>query len=525
MLQHALATTPDMYGMGARNMARANASTARADDAWTTYYNPAGVARIRHVSLEATYVIGQARLRSFERIVYDRDGDGQLSDSDGFAETGPVGTDYRARNTGNDRPFQTDGLMIGIAYPLGWRFGVGISLYLPSEGLLRLQLEDPSIPYYVMYRNRNNRFTLSPSLGFQIIEGLSLGVGASVSANAKLYARASATANVSAFASDAPEGQELNADISLDVQALEAAAVPAVHPIVGMQLSFGAFVPKRKEKLRALLDRFAIGATYRGKWAVDTSAEVVAGVNGEITFDDETLLLSSLLEEPLNVSIEDLTAFYNPPQLAIGLTGGYEFFQFSFDAQWTKWSGFRELTTPATTLAIDAIAGTSISVDLGKELPPPAFRDTWTMRMGTDFDFDIAQNVKVVDRLGVHIGAGYSFVPTPVPEQTGLTNYMDASRHVMALGVGLELGQIRGVSKGPVRFDLAGQFHQMVERTSTKTLDITDVDGDGRLDYPSGYALDGEITAAGSAWALMGSVAIQFGDPTRVRSRKNADDE
>jgi long-chain fatty acid transport protein len=509
-----------MYGMGARNVARGNASTALAEDAWTSFYNPAGVARLRHVSLEASYILGQANLRPFERIVYDRNGDGQLSDADGFAETGPVGADYRARNTGPDRPFHTDGIQFAIAYPLGWRFGIGVAGFLPREGLLRLALENPALPYYVVFRNRNNRFTLSPALGMQIVEGVSIGVGAEVAAQAKLYAQASANANVDAFA----EGSDtdLVADLSLDIQAFEASAVPKVQPTAGLQVSLGAFVPRDKPELRELLDRFAIGLTYRGRWGVDTSAEVVAGVNGEIRFDDETLLLSSLLEEPLALTIEDLLAFYNPPRVNLGFTGGYRFLQLSFDAQWTKWSGFQELSTPATTLAIDAVAGTSINVDIGTPLPPPAFRDTWTIRTGLDVDLDLLSDLKAVDRLGLHLGLGYGFVPSPVPPQTGLTNYMDADRHALSFGAGVELGHIKGVTKGPVRFDFAGQYHALTTTTSIKEDGlVSDGDGDGRLDYPSGYPLDGEITAGGSAWALMGSVSVAFGDPTQVRRRKD----
>ncbi len=518
----ALATTPDMYGMGARNVGRAGASTALADDAWSTFYNPAGVARLRHISLEASYIVGQHRLQSFERIVYDRDGDGRTTDEDGFAEIGPVGTDYRARLSGANRPLDTDGIMLGIGYPLGWRFGFGIGVYLPREGLLRLEPENPSIPYYVMYQNRNNRFTLSPAFAFQIVDGLSIGLGAQVGAKAKLYASANVTADIDAFSSESEEGTDLDANIALDIRAVDIAAVPTVQPVVGLQLNFGAFAPN-DAGLKGLLERFGIGATYRGVWRVDTVAQVVAGVNGTVRFDDDTLLLSTLLEEPLDLTIEDLTAFYNPPTVSLGVTGGYDIFQFSLDAVWTKWSGFRPLAVPAGGLGIDALAGVSIQVDLGTDLPPPSFHDTWTLRTGFDLALPLmpSKPMKAVGSLEVGVHGGYAFVPSPVPEQTGLSNYMDADRHVAALGLGLQLGKLNGVSKGPIRFDLAGQYHQLVRTTSVKVDGlVSDTDGDGRLDYPSGYALDGELTAAGHSWVVMGTISLLLADPTEVRKPK-----
>ena len=60
-------------------------------------------------------------------------------------------------------------------------------------------------------------------------------------------------------------------------------------------------------------------------------------------------------------------------------------------------------------------------------------------------------------------GGGYGFVPTPVPDQTGITNYMDSDRHVVSAGVGLRY--FPRSAPGPINIDLGGQYQQLVTRT------------------------------------------------------------
>lgn len=519
------ASVPDLYGMGATNVGRAGTGTAIADDAWAAFYNPAGVARLRHITLELGVIGGQADLVPFNGIVYDRDGDGSTTDNNGFAEVGSVGTDYRAR-PGDDRPLYTSGIQIGVGYPLGWRFGLGLAAYLPSEGLLRIQLQDPTIPYYVMFRNRNNRFSLHPAFGFQIVDGVSIGLGAQVAAAASLGVSAVASANVVAFPEGSDSGQEIDADINLGIRGFEASTPTSVQPVVGALISLGAFVPESKPRLKADLDRVKLGVTYRGRWGVKTQTSIEAGVHGSVTFDDDTILLDNLLEEPLKLNIDDLVAFYNPPEIALGFSGGHGPFQASFDAVWRRWSRFQELVTPPTVISVDAIAGTNIQVALGEELPPANFKNTWTLRGGLDTTLPIARCVRGVGTVSVRARGGYAFVPSPVPDQTGITNYVDNDRHIGALGLGIELEHVARISKGPVRFDLALQTHSLVQRTTVKDPSLVkDVDGDGRLDWPAGYPFDGSYTSGGRTWVMQGTLEFRFGEarfPSSARSATKA---
>lgn len=525
LLLAAQASEPDLYGLGAVNMGRAGASTAIADDAWSAYYNPAGLARLHQITLQIGWVGAQADLMPFNQIVFDVDGDGSTSDANGFAQMGPVGTDYNVRATGPARPLTTDGLQVALGYPIGPYVGIGIAAFVPREGLLRIQTQDPAIPYYVMYRNRNNRFAIHPAIAVQPVEGLSLGLGAQVAAKLKLSAEVAVGANIDAFSSE-DGSPDLQGDVNLQIRHVEAIAPPQVTPVAGLHLTAGAFVPRSKPQLKHDLNQIALGVTYRGSWGVNTTADITAGVHGKVTFDDKTVLLDDVITAPIQVSIADLVAFYNPEQVAIGFAAGHQpcdmcgGFSASFDATWTNWSAFQELTIPSTTVDVDAIAGTHFSVALGAELPPPAFTDTWNLRGGLDTTLPLVDD-KNLGRVSLRARGGYAFIPTPVPDQTGLTNYVDNDKHIGAFGLGFELSRIPKVAKGPVRFDLAVQTQSLVQRETVKADGlVTDTDGDGRLNYPSGYPFAGRYTSGGRTWGMMATLELRFGNPTQIPAPK-----
>ena len=63
------------------------------------------------------------------------------------------------------------------------------------------------------------------------------------------------------------------------------------------------------------------------------------------------------------------------------------------------------------------------------------------------------------------VRAGYARVPSPVPEQLGLTTFLDSTRHEAALGAGYHLGRIAGVD---LAIDVAGQVHLLTARAGEK---------------------------------------------------------
>jgi long-subunit fatty acid transport protein len=67
-------------------------------------------------------------------------------------------------------------------------------------------------------------------------------------------------------------------------------------------------------------------------------------------------------------------------------------------------------------------------------------------------------------RWGLHLEGGYAFIPTPVPEQTSITNILDANKHVVGLGG----GYARSFGKSLLRADLGLQLQLMQTRRFRK---------------------------------------------------------
>lgn len=539
-----LATVPDMYGEGPAAIGMGNAVTAIANDPFAAFYNPAGLGQIAHPTLSISQIYGQIDLRGFDDIVYDTDADGRLTDASGQPNSGPVGADYNMRSGETPDPFYVQGSQAGAAFPIldQWlrdqnnavlknlRVTLGVAAYLPSSSTLRMQMQDPYMPYYVMYRNRNDRFALHPGLGVHLFRGLYLGAGAQMMFKTVVNVRLSANTTAESFPSeDDPESEDVVVVVDSQLEDMVLDLQPAFSPTFGFLFRPNEML-MREGTVGSVLNHTAFGLSYRHSWQMNTSADVLAIANGEVSFDDQTILLSSLLEEPVNIALDDMVALFNPPVLSLGVRTGFDHgpnkegsVDISADALLTKWSLFTETTAPYQSMEVEAVAGTSVVVNVGNDYGDPGFRDTWTLRVGGQWSrcwsrCDPTDTESVKPGFGTTIRAGYSFVPSPVPDQTGLTNYMDSDRNIYTAGLGVQLIN-RGV--GPIRFDVGAQYHQLETRTVQKDEGlVADTDGDGVMEYTRGTPLSGSITSAGSAWVVNAGVELLFGANPRAVAKR-----
>jgi long-chain fatty acid transport protein len=70
--------------------------------------------------------------------------------------------------------------------------------------------------------------------------------------------------------------------------------------------------------------------------------------------------------------------------------------------------------------------------------------------------------------LEIPVRAGYVYQRSPVPPQTGTTNYIDTDRHTVSLGAGLTLNAPGSVLKGSVTLDVHGAFSVLPDRVTLK---------------------------------------------------------
>jgi hypothetical protein len=110
----------------------------------------------------------------------------------------------------------------------------------------------------------------------------------------------------------------------------------------------------------------------------------------------------------------------------------------SLDVTWRKWSDFR--------------------TGFDEKLEPPyAFNDTLSIASG--IELAIARGVKLRGGLGVE--------PTPIPAQTGPTNYLGANTFIGALGAGFDF---RDLSKLPFIVDLHFRTRLGATQSATKSV-------------------------------------------------------
>ena len=84
---------------------------------------------------------------------------------------------------------------------------------------------------------------------------------------------------------------------------------------------------------------------------------------------------------------------------------------------------------------------------------------------------------------------GYVYEQTPVPAQTGITNFVDTDRHTVSAGAGLTLNQPGSVLAGSVTLDLHGQLSILPTRVTHK---------DNPADFVGDYTAGGTMVGIGT---------------------------
>ena len=91
--------------------------------------------------------------------------------------------------------------------------------------------------------------------------------------------------------------------------------------------------------------------------------------------------------------------------------------------------------------------------------------------------------------------AGYTYSGSPVPDQTGVTNLIDADRHTMTLGFGVVLNKPFEELPGSLELDAHAMFSILPDRTTIK-------------DNPADFV--GDYTAGGNIFGGGGTLKVAF---------------
>jgi len=337
-------------------------------------------------------------------------------------------------------------LSIGFAVPIPFggaltdRLALGLGFTIPQTSILIADIERPADPTFLLVENRAQTVSIQAAFGVRVADWLAIGVGTIALAELEgaIEVAPNAAGRIGSRVKD-----ELVADYAL-VTGVMLRLLPRDLP----SADDGEAPPRR-------LYGLSLALTYRGESRADFDLPITAD-----------------LGESFGIPLPEITvrgtAQYDPAEVALEVAGRpLDWATISLGVTYERWSTFPQ---PIAYAAVP---------DGTPPQPPPGFDDTVSFKLGLEGELPLAPDVRLSPRAGFH------YAPTPVPAQTGFHNHLDSDRMVLALGLGLRWGR--------VRLDLAGQLHDLAQRTTDK-IEGTPADNPG---FPSitgtGHILFGAI--------------------------------
>jgi len=413
----------DAFGLGARAPALGSAYAAVADDSSAGYYNPAGLAQSSDLRIDIGYQLARPNLSV--------SGEPQpLMDSRGV----------------------TAGLVLpGAIYAL--RFAFGLTLFLPDQQVTRIRVLSFDRPRLQLYDNRGQRLYMAANLAIHIWRGLYLGGGLTFMSRSQGVVHLRGRVALSD-----PENSVLESSTNVNLLAVR-------YPQVGL--------------LFQASPEISLAFVYRHKFLLEL--EQGFNIDADIGEADQPPVVSNAKLHQVARSVD----LFQPWQLVAGVAARpFSRLLITFDLTFSRWS---EQPPPAANLNLELDIGSYndlVKLPPPRDYPPAGFHDTLMPAVGIEWR---AIDGALGERLSLDLRAGYRYEPSPVPEQPLESSLGDADRHIMSLGVGLELQRLTRILPKPFSLDFFAALHHLPERRFYK------------LDPSSPV---GDFTVGGQVWQV-----------------------
>ncbi len=174
-----------------------------------------------------------------------------------------------------------------------------------------------------------------------------------------------------------------------------------------------------------------------------------------------------------------LSHYYHPTQYEFGASWEDDFWLASLTVSYNVWDDF---------------------IDTHRKPAVPGFHNTVTLRAGGGISLHSSSRLLF----------GYAYDPSPVPEQTMISNFLDCDRHILSVGNTTRLDELFGFGSPEVELNVYFQMQILPERSHTKdegaiheyyrgrlaSVDVLDEDGNviGQLDQETIVRLAEEYT-------------------------------
>jgi long-chain fatty acid transport protein len=431
--QRAAANPVDGFGLGSRSTAMGGAVSASVRDFSASYYNPSGLALARGTDLSVGYVYVSQKL--------------EINGHD--SQVDPV----RA-------------IVGGIVAPGSiWTipFAFGLAVHLPDDRLSRARSMRPEDPRWVLWDNRPQLLYLSANLAIRPVEWLAIGGGVSFLAATRGAFEVTGTAVL-----PQPSGERTEYDSQLRHE-VDADLTAVRYPAFGITVT-----PN---------DWLDFGLVYRDEAKIEL--EIDAELRGTVD--------TGLIPVPARYELESTTMnAFIPRQLVLGGSAvPTEGLRIGLDVTWVNWAAYESPISRSRSVL-------DVNVPAGFELPPnpkptgrvdPGFKNRLVPRVGVEYRLAVRRS------FDIPLYAGYFFEQSPVPPQTGRTNFVDADRHVLSLGSGFIWSDPAEILPGNLRFDTHVQWAILPEKTTLK-------------DNPADYV--GDSRAGGSQLGVGATLSLGF---------------
>ena len=426
------ATPVDSLGLGARAKALAGAVAADARDYSANYYNPSQLAFVESVQIGLGYTQTELDLTYGEKP----------------AKLPPA-----------------QAWVVGVVAPgsiADIPVAFGVAAYLPVGHLSKNRTIREGDPYWVFYEGRLQLLYTSVNIAVRPLAWWSLGLGTATLTTTKGGFEIRGTTVV-------PQGDRSEYESDLRHQ-VDADLISLRYPQYSMTLA-----PHPESR---------IGLCYREQADVDTRIEAV--LDTEI---DGTVIQIPLRYDILVTSVR----MFIPRQLNLALAFTPGAWSFEVDLTWYDWSRYRS-PVGSTTSSYEAELPEGVTLDLPATPAPPAladprFRDRVVPRLGIEHRLPLTGSLELPLRIG------YVYEASPVPPQSGRTNFLDSDRHLLSMGAGAWWSGFDPILSGMLRTDFAVQFGLLERRSQTKA---------DRASGLGSFAIDGHF------WAVSGDVIAEF---------------
>lgn len=309
---------------------------------------------------------------------------------------------------------------------LGIPVAFGLGVQLPRGHLSKTRTIRLPDPYWVFYESQLQLFYISLNVAVEPVKWLSLGVGMRTLATTRGTFEVRGTAVVPLFEAR----DEYESDLHHQV---DANLVSVRHS----QFSLSLFP----------WDDLTIALTYRDEARLDN--EVRGTLRGKID-----LAPPGSPVEPFPVRYDlvtrTVTAFV-PRQATLGVGFTPELWALGVDFAWFDWSSYQSpVSVTSTHVDVTPPEGILFTLPAGEALGvvDPGFHDSWALRVGAE------RTLRFTADLSTSLRVGYGYEPSPVPEQTEASNFLDADRHLASLGTGLRFAGLGPWLEGGLELDL-----------------------------------------------------------------------